>query len=272
MASFNDKIVLVTGGASGIGLLLAKKALLHGAREVVIWDYSEQNLEKMQVSFRNDDLSCMCSKVDVSNPEMVQQEAEHVLRDLGHVDILINNAGIVVGKPFNEHSIQDIERTIKVNQLAPMYVTRAFLTSMMERKTGYIVTITSAAGLTPNPGMTAYASSKWGAVGWMESLRVELAKDSPGIKVLNVMPSYINTGMFEGVTPPKLVPMLEPDDITDKIIRAIEKDKARLLEPFMVKFTNLLKGILPMKVYDYVAGSWLSVYSSMDTFKGRENE
>lgn len=272
MTSFKDKIVLVTGGASGIGLLMAKKALLRGAREVVIWDYNEKNLAAMQETFRNSDLSCMCSKVDVSDPEMVQREAEHILRDLGHVDILINNAGIVVGKAFHEHTTQDIERTIKVNQLAPMFVTHAFLPSMMERKTGHIVTITSAAGLTPNPGMTAYASSKWGAIGWVESLRVELQTGCPDIKVLNVMPSYIDTGMFKGVTPPRLVPMLDPDKITDQILNAIEKDKARLMAPTLVKFTNLLKGILPMRAYDHVARNWFNVYSSMKTFKGRDHE
>lgn len=272
MADFKNKIVLVTGGASGIGLLMAQKALLKGARDVVIWDYSEKNLAAMQKSFRDGDLSCICSKVDVSDPEMVKKEAEHVLRDLGHIDILINNAGIVVGKPFHEHTTADIDRTIKVNQLAPMYVTRAFLPSMMKRKSGHIVTITSAAGLTPNPGMTAYASSKWGAIGWTESLRVELETEFPAIKVLNVMPSYIDTGMFEGVTAPRMIPILDPDVITDKILRAIEKDKARLMAPFLVKFTNLLKGILPMKVYDHIARNWFNVYSSMETFKGRDHE
>ena len=272
MASFKNKIVLITGGASGIGLLMAKRAMLEGAQEVVIWDFNTKNLEAMQTSFRNEDLTCMCSKVDVSDPNAVQQAAQHVLNDLGHVDILINNAGIVVGKPFHAHTTEDIERTIAVNQLAPMFVTRAFLPSMMLRNSGHIVAITSAAGLTPNPGMSAYASSKWGAIGWVESLRVELEPVFPHIKVLNVMPSYIDTGMFAGVTAPRLIPILKPEYIVEKIIHAIKTDKARLMAPFLVKFTNLLKGILPMRMYDYVARNWFQVYSSMSTFTGRPDE
>jgi short-subunit dehydrogenase len=96
-----------------------------------------------------------------------------------------------------------------------------------------------------------------------------MVKNGHPVKVLTVMPSYINTGMFEGVTAPLLMPLLDPDKITDKILRAVESDKDRLREPFMVKLTPFIKGILPAKVYNFVAGKLIGVYRSMDTFKGR---
>ncbi len=120
--------------------------------------------------------------------------------------------------------------------------------------------------------MTVYAGSKWAAVGWSESLNLEMVKSGHPIKVLTVMPSYINTGMFEGVTTPLLMPLLDPEKITDKILQAVVKDKDRLREPFMVKLTPFIKGILPAKVYNFVAGKIIGVYRSMDTFKGRGTE
>jgi short-subunit dehydrogenase len=120
--------------------------------------------------------------------------------------------------------------------------------------------------------MAVYASSKWAAVGWSESLKLELEQDGTEVKVLTVMPSYINTGMFDGVKAPNLIPLLDPDSITDKIMRAVEKDKARLREPFMVKLTPFFRGILPAPVYDFVAGKLFGVYKSMNTFIGRNKE
>ena len=78
------------------------------------------------------------------------------------VHILFNNAGIIVGKPFHEHTSEEMTRTVGINQLALMYVTNAFVSPMMYTNTGHIVAITSSAGLTPNPGMVVYVSSKWG--------------------------------------------------------------------------------------------------------------
>jgi len=161
---------------------------------------------------------------------------------------------------------------MEVNSLGLMYVARNLLPGMLKKEDGYIINIASAAGLTPNPGMTVYAASKWAAVGWSESLKLELEKNDTGVKVLTVMPSYINTGMFAGVTTPFLMPLLDPDDISTKILDAVERGKARLREPFMVKLTPFIRGVLPSKVYDFIAGKVFRVYDSMDTFIGRKSE
>jgi short-subunit dehydrogenase len=119
-----------------------------------------------------------------------------------------------------------------------------------------------------NPKMSVYAGSKWGVIGWSESLRLELESNS-NINVTTVEPSYINTGLFKGVSPPLLTPLLDAEDIAKKIISAIQKDKIHLREPFMVKVLPFLKGILPTRAFDFVAGRLFQVYHSMDTFKGR---
>jgi hypothetical protein len=216
--------------------------------------------------------SVSTKKVDVSDSKRVIEAAMEELDRRPHIDILFNNAGIVVGKPFSKQCPQQIDKTMGVNAMGMMYVTNAFLPSMMEFGAGHIINITSAAGLTANPGMTVYSASKWAAVGWSESLRLEVSKTHPDIKFLNVMPSYIDTGMFEGVTPPLFMPLLKPDKITTKIIRYIEKDKKQLKAPFMVKLTRLFQGFLPLPVFDFVAGRIFGVYKSMDTFKGRKDD
>ena len=274
MSSFADKTVLVTGGASGIGFLMGKRSLERGARHLIIWDINEEKMNAAADQLRAAGHSVSLQQVDVSDPESIQRGAAKILAehtDTG-VDILFNNAGIVVGKAFNEHSAADISRTLNINTAGMMHVTNAFLGRMMERNSGHIINITSAAGLTPNPGMTVYTASKWAAVGWSESLRLELQKTHPGIHILNVMPSYINTGMFEGVKPPLLMPLLDPEKISERIIRAVEKNKLQLKAPFMVKLTLLVRGLLPLRAYDFVAGTIFRVYESMDTFNGHGHE
>ena len=269
MSTFKDKTVLITGGADGIGFILAEKSIREGATTIILWDINEENLNEA-VAKLSDKATTSGSIVDVSDPSSVKEAAHQALEQHGHVDILINNAGVIFGKSFVEHTDEDIQRTVGVNQLALMYVTKAFLPSMMERNEGHIVAITSSAGLTPNPGMVAYVSSKWGAVGWIESLKIEIGRTHPAIRFLNVMPGYIGTKMFKGVTPPRMMPLLDPDDITERIIYAIKKNKTRLKAPALVKITTLSRGLLPEKVYNLVAENIFKVYSSMDTFEGKK--
>lgn len=272
MTSFKNKVVLVTGAASGIGFLLGKKSLLKEARHLIMWDVNEDMLFVSASKLTAEGFSVSTNRVDVSEATQIEKASNEVIEEFGKIDILFNNAGVVVGKPFHEHTTEDIDRTMDINSKGLMYVARAFLPAMLEANSGHIINITSAAGLTPNPGMTVYAASKWAAVGWAESLRLELEKEYSGIKFLNVMPSYIDTGMFDGVKAPLLMPLLDPDVITSKIIRCVEKEKIHLKAPFMVKTTLFFRGILPTRWYDFIAGKVFKVYESMETFKGRVND
>tara|TARA_R110002126_G_scaffold13356_2_gene58088 strand:+ start:8309 stop:9133 length:825 start_codon:yes stop_codon:yes gene_type:complete len=272
MTSFKNKIVLITGAASGIGLLMGKMSLKRGAKHLVMWDINPDALAKTSRELKEKGFSVSTNIVDIRDKNQVSETAGQVINEFGNIDILINNAGIVVGKSFAEHSYEDIENTLAVNALGMMYVARAFLPSMIKNDFGRIANIASAAGLSPNPGMTVYAASKWAAVGWSDSLRIELEQNHKNIKVLTVMPSYINTGMFDGVKAPLLIPLLDPEKISAKILDSIEKDKFYLREPFIIKFSPFIRGILPARIYDFVAGKILKVYSSMETFKGREGK
>ncbi len=272
MTSFQNKKVLVTGAASGIGFLMSKMALERGASHLAMWDINEESLKNASLKLIEMGFSVSTDVVDVMDKMSVAKAASQVLEQQEGIDILINNAGIIVGGSFDEHSYNDIENTIGVNSLGLMFVARAFLPAMIDQKFGRIVNIASAAGLSPNPGMTVYAGSKWAAVGWSDSLRLELERNHPYVKVLTVMPSYIKTGMFDGVKAPFLIPLLDPEKISSKILNAVEKEKFYLKEPFMIKLSTFVRGILPGRIYDFVAGKIFKVYSSMDTFKGRKDD
>ncbi len=268
MSTFKNKHILITGGAGGIGFLMGREALECNAKKLIIWDISEDNISNCQNSLSDYSNRVFIYKVDISNPDQVYQTAEQVLADHHHIDILINNAGTVVGGDFSTHDRVDIERLIQINLLGTMHTTRTFINSMINRRKGHIVNISSAAGRMANPKMSVYAGSKWGVIGWSESLRLEL-EPHPNINVTTVEPSYINTGLFEGVSPPVLTPLLDAEKIAKKIISAVQKDKIHLREPFMVKILPFLKGILPTRFFDFLAGRLFQVYHSMDTFKGR---
>ena len=269
MSSFANKHILITGGAGGIGLQMARRITRKGAAKLTLWDISADALEEAYHELNSYQTDIYTATVDIAETAQIYSAAERLIKEVGPVDILINNAGIIVGKPFEEQNRDEIEQTIRINLLGAMHVCRALLPEMQKQQSGHIVNIASAAGLVPNPKMSVYAGSKWGMIGWSESLRVELDQQTADIGVTTIEPSYINTGMFEGVTPPLLTPLLEPEDIADRIIQAVEKDKTHLRAPLMVKFIPLLKGILPQKVFDFVAGKLFMVYQSMDTFKGR---
>jgi len=149
-----------------------------------------------------------------------------------------------------------------------MKLSLAFLPDMIKKTESHIVNISSAAAMLANPNMSVYCASKWALSGWSDSLRLEMENAGTGVKVLTVTPYYIATGMFEGVKSP-VIPILKPEKVARKIIRAIEKNKSVLRTPRIIYLLPLVKGILPKSLLDIVIGKFFGIYSSMDKFKGR---
>lgn len=265
---FDGAIVLVTGGASGIGRLMALGAAERGAARVIIWDL---NLEAAQkVADEITQCPAYAIEADVSNNARVREAADATFELVDRVDILINNAGIVNGKSFLDLTEADINRTYQVNALSLYRVTRQFLPKMIEQGKGSITTVASAAGLIGVSRQTDYSASKFAATGFTEALRAELKKDGHNIHTLLVQPFYINTGMFDGVTTkvPFLLPLLEQTEVATKILNAIEKGHQSLVMPRLANVTKALK-MLPVPIFDKVA-EILGINESMETFVGRQ--
>lgn len=196
MSHIANKKALITGGASGIGKLMGKLLLQKGLHTLVIWDINKSLLEATAEEFTKQGFTVFTYVVDIMDTVAVITIASQVKTDVGKIDILINNAGIVVGKSFTEHSHIDIDKTMGINSSAIMHITKEFLPDMIADKNGHIVNIASAAGMVSNPKMSVYVASKWAVIGWSDSLRLEMEKMNSHVKVTTVTPYYINTGMI----------------------------------------------------------------------------
>jgi all-trans-retinol dehydrogenase (NAD+) len=158
MTSFRNKNVLITGGANGIGKLLGQKSLKEGIDNLIIWDISQAAIDQTVQEFKSKGFKKVHGfQVDVSNNNHIEQAATTVLLEIGNVDILFNNAGIVVGKKFSEHTAKDIEMTLDINVSGVMNVTRVFLKDMLRQGSGHIINISSASAFIGNPKMSVYA-------------------------------------------------------------------------------------------------------------------
>lgn len=270
MTKFKDKTVLITGGAAGIGKIMAQKILNLGAAKMIIWDINQENLQNTTNELKASGFTIFPYRVDVADLEQVKQTAQRVKDDVGMVDILINNAGVVVGKFFHEHSHHDIDFTMKINTSALMHISLEFIGDMMKKGEGHIVNIASAAGMVANPKMSIYCASKWAAIGWSDSLRIEMERINKGVKVTTVTPYYISTGMFEGVKS-RLIPIIKPEKAARKIVRGIMKNKIFVRMPRIIYLLPFIKGILPARWFDLILGRGFGVYKSMDEFKGHQN-
>lgn len=267
MSQLNNKTVLITGGGSGIGKIMVRLMLERKAK-VIIWDISQENINQTLTEFSNNK-NLFGFKIDVSNPEEIKEIANRVKQEIGIVDVLINNAGIVVGKYFDEHTNTDIAKTMEINAIGPMYVTKEFLDGMLNQNSGHICNIASSGGLISNPKMSVYASSKWAMIGWSDSLRLEMMQKNKAIKVTTIMPYYINTGMFDGVQ--SKIPILEPEAAALTIVKAIEKDKKMVTIPgYIYRFTRLGQALLSINAFDWFAGKVLGIYKTMEHFVGRK--
>jgi all-trans-retinol dehydrogenase (NAD+) len=270
MADLRDQHVLVTGAASGLGRLMAERFAAHGAR-LILWDLNAPALAAVAAALSPAGRVLGTHVCNVADRAAVRREAEAVLARHGHVDVLVNNAGVVSGKPLLEIADEDIERTFAVNALALFWTTRAFLPSMIGRGRGHVVTIASAGGLVGTARLTDYCASKFAAVGFDESLRLELARLGAPVRTTVVCPFYVSTGMFAGVRTrfPRLLPILQPGYVADHIVDAVRRDRRRLVLPRFVHAVFLAR-VLPVPAFDALM-RFFGIARSMDEFTGRRH-
>lgn len=264
------KVVLITGGASGIGRIMGRRALEKGAEALLIWDINPQNIATTCQEFAPLG-KVHGAMVDVSDLDSIKKGYEEAKALFGRVDLLINCAGIVTGNQyFDGLTAAEIRRTMEINALAPMNIALEILPDMLARNEGHICNIASAAGLLANPRMSAYAASKWAVIGWSDSLRVELKERKSNVHVTTIAPYYINTGMFDSVQSRWFMPILDPENTSRKILRSIERNRTFNGIPWGFHIVRFLQGIFPIPVFDFMFGQLFGVYHTMDHFTGRK--
>ncbi|CAF1234268.1 unnamed protein product [Rotaria magnacalcarata] len=269
----SSDIVLITGAASGLGKGIAQRLARLGCT-LVLWDVDHENNIRVAEELNNATNSkrVHAFKCDLTNKENIYACAKTVQETVGQVTMVINNAGVVSGKNFLECSDTSIQRTFDVNIMAHFWILKAFLPSMLENNHGHIVTIASGAGLVGASGLVDYCSSKFAAVGLHESLTHELyGLKKSGIKTTVVCPSFINTGMFDGVKTSEVAPLLQQDNVCDLIVEAIRKNQHKLLIPKLLNLSLVLNSMsttdAQLEVQDMIG-----LHHSMDTFTGRHQK
>ncbi|GAA1616062.1 SDR family NAD(P)-dependent oxidoreductase [Leucobacter chromiireducens] len=273
--------VLITGAARGMGELYARRAAREGAAAIALWDVDTARADALAAELASTPATVRGGSaprvrvftVDVSDREAIRRGVADTRAELGDPDVLINNAGIVRGALFWEHDPeQDIERTMRINTLGPMWLTREVLPAMIAdtSRPKRILNIASAAGTLANPRMSVYASSKWAMIGWAESVRLELAGEGHRhVAVTTFCPSFISTGMFAGARGPLLTPIMTPQRAVRDAWNGMLAGTPMVLRPWTVKLAMAFRGVLPTRAWDVVAGRVFRVYSSMDRFTGR---
>jgi all-trans-retinol dehydrogenase (NAD+) len=269
MSKIKGKKALITGGASGIGKLMGRELLQKGLETLVIWDFNESLLQATVAEFKADGFHVYSYVINVMDTPSVIKTAQKVKEEAGIIDLLINNAGIIIGKYFVDHTHEDIDRTMGINSSALMHITTEFLPDMINMQHGHIVNIASAAGMVSNPKMSVYVASKFSVVGWSDSLLLEMRNAKTNVQVTTVTPFYINTGMFDGVKS-NIVPIVQPEIAVKKIIKGLERNSRFVRMPGIIYWVPLFKGIMPAFLFDIIVGEWFGMYRSMNEFKGRK--
>ncbi|XP_026866864.1 retinol dehydrogenase 10-B isoform X1 [Electrophorus electricus] len=267
--SVEGQVCVITGGGSGLGRLFAAEFARRRAT-LVLWDVNRRaNEETAELvrdiyremvppkGFRNSvgELQLFQPQVytyvcDVSKRESVYSTAEKVRREVGNVTFLINNAGVVSGHHLLECPDELIEKTMMVNCHAHFWTTKAFLPKMLELNQGHIVTVASSLGLFSTAGVEDYCASKFGAIGFHESLSHELkAASKDGIKMTLVCPFLVDTGMFKGCKIRKemapFFPPLKAEYCVERAMRAILTDQPMVCTPRTMYVVTFMKTVLP---------------------------
>lgn len=214
--SLNGKVVAITGGARGIGKATSEALARRGAR-LALGDVDLATAEQTAAGLGGGSIALALDVSDRGSFEHFLDEAE---RQLGVVDVVINNAGIMPVTPFVEESEDSFRRQIEINLIGVINGTQLALQRMLPRNSGHIVNIASQAGKTGVPGIATYSATKHAVVGLSESVRGEIR--GRDIEISCVMPTIVNTELTSGVIDQRFVKPIEAVDVANAIVDALE--------------------------------------------------
>jgi NAD(P)-dependent dehydrogenase (short-subunit alcohol dehydrogenase family) len=242
-SAINGKVIAITGGARGIGLATAKT--LHGlGAKVAVGDVDEAAVKESGSEFDLD----FYARLDVTDRQSFTAFLDDVERELGPIDVLVNNAGICPAGKFLDEPDEVTERTIDINLFGVILGTKLAAERMVRRGRGHIINIASVGAVNPVPGIATYCATKFAVLGYTDTARQELR--GTGVTASVVMPTLTNTGMIDGVASASGLKNAEPEDIARGIVALIDKPKPHLT---VTRAAAVLIGLtrrLPLGVYE----------------------
>lgn len=228
---------VVTGATSGIGLAIARRFGERGAR-LAICGRTAATLRTAVKRLEDEGISVIGHTCDVGDPEQVATFASAVHDGLGRVDVLVNNAGVASFAPVAEMPIEQFDEIMRTNVRGVYLMTRAFLPEMLRREAGHIVNVASLAGKNGVPRGAAYSASKHAVLGFTRSLMLETRRQ--GVRVIAVCPGSVATPFFDkaGVEREDLDRVLQPEDVADAVVSALELPRRALVSELDIRPAN----------------------------------
>jgi NAD(P)-dependent dehydrogenase (short-subunit alcohol dehydrogenase family) len=244
--SLNGKVVAITGGARGIGKATATALIRKGCR-VALGDLDLELAEKTAAGLGGGTIAL---PLDVTERSSFQRFLDEAERQLGPVDIVINNAGIMPVTPFVEESDDSIRRQLDINVYGLIVGTQLAIERLRPRGGGHIVNLASQAGKIPLPGIATYSGTKHAVVGISEAVRAELRETE--IEVHCVMPTLVNTELTAGLGQ-RLIKPVEAEDVADEIVEALEVGRFDVFVPRANAVMTWFGAVMPRRVGETVA-------------------
>lgn len=244
--SLRGRVVAITGGAQGIGAATAAALVRQGAN-VAIGDLDVPRAEKTAAQLGD---RVFAARLDVTDPAAFAGFLDTVERELGAVDVLINNAGIMPLAAVEEEDDTATYRQLEINLRAVIHGTRQAVRRMRPRGHGHIVNIASMAGKSGFPGAATYCATKHGVVGFSETVRMELR--GSGVEVSCVMPAVVSTELAAGLGESPAIRSVTPEDVATAITAALRQPRFDVYVPRSLDWTGRLIRLLPR-----AAGEWL---------------
>ncbi len=224
MKNLKGKNALLTGGSMGLGPYVARSLAREGAN-IAITARSKDKLEMVAEELRQFDGEVKAFPADIKDEKSRFELVEEVKKAFGHIDLLINNAGVEWVSSFADLAPDDIENLVQTNLMSPLMLTRAVLPDMLKRRSGHIVTMSSLGGKKGSPYSATYAATKAGLIAWTSGIRAELYET--GVSASVVCPGFISdAGMFAvyNKKAPKIVGESKPEEVGKAVIKVIKKD------------------------------------------------
>ncbi len=245
--SLSGKVVAITGGGRGIGRTTAQALVRKGCR-VALGDLDLEQAEQAAAELGGGTVAIQLNVTDRDSFTAFLDEAE---RQLGPLDVLINNAGIMPVTPFEQESDDSIRRQLDINVYGVMVGTQLAVRRMKARGRGHIVNIASSAGKAGVPGIATYAATKHAVVGLTEAVRAECR--GSGVELSYVMPITVNTQLIEGLADKRGVKRVEPEDVAKEIVDALELGKVDVYVPRELRASVTMGALLPRRAREAVA-------------------
>lgn len=235
----SGQVVLITGGAGGIGSATAK-ALVRSGAKVALGDLDHAAAEKLADELGPGNIG---GRVDVTDMESFKAFAERTESEVGPINVLINNAGVMILGPLDEETLAVTATEIAVNLTGVINGTKIAMKRMKPRRSGRIVNIASQAGKAGFPGGATYCATKFAVVGLCDAVRNELHET--GVGVTCVMPGAVDTELGAGLGKARGVDLLQPEEVAEGIVRAIVKGEAEVWLPRFTRYMSSPISVLP---------------------------